>query len=60
MIQLVIQILMVDENVFGTKLNYAVLALMDVGDVMQGLPVSCTCVVVEGENGCNCIYFCMD
>ena len=60
MIQLVIQILLVDGNVFGTKLNCAVSVLMDVGVAMQGLPVSCTCVVVEGENGCKCICFFMD
>jgi hypothetical protein len=57
MIQVVIQILMAGGSVFGTKLNCAVLALMD---VMKGLTVACTCVVVEGENGCNCFCFCMD
>jgi ribonuclease PH len=50
MIQVLIQILMADESAFGTMLNCAVLELMDVGVAMQGLPVACTCVVVEGEN----------
>ncbi|KAL3805815.1 hypothetical protein HJC23_007776 [Cyclotella cryptica] len=49
-IQVVIQILQADGSVLGTALNCAVLALMDAGVAMRGLPVACTCVVVEGRD----------
>ncbi|KAL7477553.1 hypothetical protein ACHAW6_003360 [Cyclotella cf. meneghiniana] len=52
-IQVVIQILQADGSVLGTALNCAVLALMDAGVAMTGLPVACTCLVVEWRNKCQ-------
>ena len=59
MIQM-IKMVMADGSVFGNLLNCAVLELLDVGVAMRGSPVACTCVVVKGRNGYNCICFCMD
>lgn len=46
-VQVVIQILQAYGSVLGNALNCAVLVLMDAGEAMTGLPVACTCVVVE-------------
>jgi hypothetical protein len=51
MIQLVIQIPLADGSVFGTKLNSAVLALMDAGFAMRGLPVSVLVWLLSDEMG---------
>ena len=48
-IQVVLQIVAADGSVLGTAVNCAVLALMDAGVAMGGLPVASTCVVVPGH-----------
>ena len=45
-IQVVVQIVQADGSVLGTAVNCAVMALMDAGVAMSGLPVASTCVVV--------------
>jgi ribonuclease PH len=48
-IQVVVQIVMADGSVIGTAVNCAVMALMDAGVAMRGLPIASTFVVV-GDN----------
>lgn len=48
-IQVVIQIVQADGSVLGSATNCAVMALMDAGVAMRGLPVAATCVVVGGN-----------
>jgi ribonuclease PH len=45
-VQVVVQIVQADGSVLGTAVNCAVMALMDAGVAMKGLPVASTCVVV--------------
>ena len=45
-IQVVIQIVQADGSVLGSAVNCALLALMDAGVAMWGLPVASTCVVI--------------
>jgi len=45
-IQVVLQIVQADGSVLGTAVNCAILALMDAGVAMGGLPVASTCVVL--------------
>lgn len=45
-IQVVVQIVQADGSVLGTAVNCAVMALMDAGVAMRGLPVATTCVFV--------------
>eukprot|EP00571_Detonula_confervacea_P016562 CAMPEP_0172310456 /NCGR_PEP_ID=MMETSP1058-20130122/11494_1 /TAXON_ID=83371 /ORGANISM="Detonula confervacea, Strain CCMP 353" /LENGTH=309 /DNA_ID=CAMNT_0013023263 /DNA_START=52 /DNA_END=978 /DNA_ORIENTATION=- len=45
-IQVVIQVVQADGSVLGSAVNCAVLALMDAGVAMRGLPVAATCCVV--------------
>ena len=45
-IQVVIQIVQADGGVLATAVNCAVMALMDAGVAMRGLPVAATCVVI--------------
>ncbi|KAL7535165.1 hypothetical protein ACHAXR_006315 [Thalassiosira sp. AJA248-18] len=52
-IQVVVQIVQADGSVLGTAVNCAVMALMDAGVAMGGLPVASTCVVVGGAGGWN-------
>ena len=56
-IQVVIQIVQADGSVLGSALNCAVLALMDAGIAMKGLPIASTCVVIgeyeKEEGGCH-------
>lgn len=47
-IQVVVQIVQADGGVLGTAVNCAVMALMDAGLAMRGLPVASTCVVFGG------------
>ena len=47
-IQVVVQIVQADGSVLGTAVNCAVMALMDAGLAMRGLPVASTCVVFGG------------
>ncbi|KAL7467722.1 hypothetical protein ACHAXS_007965 [Conticribra weissflogii] len=46
-IQVVIQIVQADGGVLGSAVNCALLALMDAGVAMRGVPVASTCVVVD-------------
>mmetsp|Transcript_21475 Transcript_21475/g.44665 ORF Transcript_21475/g.44665 Transcript_21475/m.44665 type:complete len:310 (+) Transcript_21475:181-1110(+) len=46
-IQVVIQIVQADGGALGTSLNCAVLALMDAGVAMRGVPVASTCIVIN-------------
>ena len=48
-IQVVLQIVQADGSVLGSAVNCAVLALMDAGVAMRGLPVASTCVVVDND-----------
>ena len=50
-IQVVIQIVQADGSVLGSAVNCAVLALMDAGVAMRGLPVASTCVVIRKNSG---------
>ena len=52
-IEVVVQLLKSDGSAVGTALNAAVLALMDAGVEMVGLPVATTCLVTEdgGDGG---------
>ena len=43
---MVVQIVQADGSVLGTAVNCAVMALMDAGVAMSGLPVASTCAVV--------------
>mmetsp|Transcript_5239 Transcript_5239/g.14861 ORF Transcript_5239/g.14861 Transcript_5239/m.14861 type:complete len:271 (-) Transcript_5239:93-905(-) len=54
-IEVVVQILKSDGSAIGTTLNAAVLALMDAGVEMVGLPVATTCLVTEdgGDGGAD-------
>jgi hypothetical protein len=49
-IQIVIQIVQSDGCVLGSAVNCAVLALMDAGVAMRGLPVASTCVVIHHDD----------
>jgi ribonuclease PH len=49
-IQVLIQIVQADGCVLGSAVNCAVLALMDAGVAMGGLPVASTCVVIPCYN----------
>ncbi len=49
-IQVVIQIVQSDGCVLGSAVNCAVLALMDAGVAMRGLPVASTCVVIHHDD----------
>ncbi|KAL3767567.1 hypothetical protein ACHAWU_000230 [Discostella pseudostelligera] len=46
-IQVVLQIVQADGSVLGSAVNCAVLALMDAGVAMRGLPIASTCVVID-------------
>ncbi|KAL3762635.1 hypothetical protein ACHAW5_001228 [Stephanodiscus triporus] len=46
-IQVVVQVIQADGSVLGTAVNCAVLALMDAGVAMRGVPVATTCVVFD-------------
>ncbi len=48
-IQVVIQIVQADGSVLGSAVNCAVLALMDAGVAMKGLPIASTCVVIDKD-----------
>merc|ERR1719287_32598 len=48
-IQVLIQIVQADGCVLGSAVNCAVLALMDAGVAMGGLPVASTCVVIPSH-----------
>ena len=50
-IEVVVQILKSDGSAIGTALNASVLALMDAGVEMVGLPVATTCLVNEDGSG---------
>lgn len=45
-IQIVIQVVQADGSVLGSAVNCAVLALLDAGVAMWGMPVASTCVVI--------------
>ncbi|KAL7444088.1 hypothetical protein ACHAXH_009934 [Discostella pseudostelligera] len=48
-IQVVLQIVQADGSVLGSAVNCAVLALMDAGVAMRGLPIASTCVVIDAR-----------
>ncbi|KAL9190420.1 hypothetical protein ACHAXT_007631 [Thalassiosira profunda] len=50
-IQVVVQIVQSDGSVLGSAVNCAVLALMDAGVAMKGLPVASTCAVIPSAVG---------
>ena len=52
-VQVVVQIVQADGGVLGAAVNCAVMALMDAGLAMRGLPVASTCVVFGHGAGGN-------
>lgn len=48
-IQVIVQVVQADGSVLGGALNCAVLALLDAGIAMAGVPVATTCVVFGGN-----------